>query len=76
MPATTTYGMPIGEPLYVPAPKSGCSPVVRPMLAISASESGATAAEETSVFQGLPDGNASAPLRSALLPSEAREKSP
>ena len=32
--------MPIGAPPSRPAPKSGCRPVVRPMLAISASEFG------------------------------------
>ena len=76
VPATTTYGMPIGAPLYRPAPKSGCSPVARPMLAISAAEFGSIGEAEISVFQAWLAGNASAPFNAAPAPSAALLKLP
>ena len=45
---TTRYGMPMLEPLYRPAPKSGCMPMLEPMKLMSAAEFGSTGAEEMS----------------------------
>ena len=61
----------MGAPSHSPAPKSGCSPRVSPMLAISAAESGSTGALEMSVFHALSAGNGSAPFRLAPAPSDA-----
>src|SRR2546423_2255260 len=60
--------MPLGAPAQM-VPKSECSPVIRPMLAIRLSEFGSTGAVETSAFQGLSAGNGSAPPRLASTPS-------
>src|SRR5437870_5373654 len=47
--------MPLGAPFQV-VPKSGCRPVVSPMLAISFAESGSTGWVEMSWFHGLLSG--------------------
>src|SRR3954467_4106819 len=56
--------MPLGAPAQT-VPKSGCSPVFNPMLAISAAEFGSTADPETSVFQGLSAGKQRCPCVAA-----------
>ena len=66
----------MGAPCQKPDPKSGCSPVSSPMLAISAPEFGSTGRADTSWFQGLSAGKASAPYSGAPRPSAAREKLP
>lgn len=55
-PDTTTYGMPMGPPLQMPAPTFAYGPV----LLISAAEFGSTASPETSRFQSLSAGKATA----------------
>src|SRR4051812_24755042 len=61
--------MPLGAPFQT-VPKSGCSPVVRPMLAIRLVELGSTGSWETSRFQGLSGGNTCRPAIVAPPPPE------
>src|SRR5574337_1032114 len=68
--------MPIGAPCQRPEPKSACSPMPAPMLAINASEFGSTGRPEISPFHGLSAGNGSAPFSGAFAPSDAAERLP
>src|SRR5262252_4650397 len=52
-------------------PKSGCSPIDAPMLAIRLSEFASTGAEEMSRFHALSAGNGTAPFSRAPTPSSA-----
>src|SRR5438128_2984497 len=52
-PATVVYGMPMGPPLYLPEPKSGWRPVLRPMERTIAAERLATGRWSTRWFQGF-----------------------
>src|SRR5438552_15469918 len=66
-PETTRNGMPFGAPSQT-VPKSGCRPVLRPMLAMRAAEFGSTGAVEMSWFQGLSAGNTCWPSMNAPPP--------
>src|SRR2546425_2257061 len=59
--------MPFGAPSQT-VPKSGCRPVLRPMLAINAAEFGSTGAPEISWFQGLSGGKTCWPSMKAPGP--------
>src|SRR4051794_3043893 len=61
--------MPLGAPFQT-VPKSGCSPVVRPMLAIRLAEFGSTGSWETSRFQALSVGNTCRPAIVAPPPPD------
>jgi hypothetical protein len=54
---TTSYGMPIGRPWYVPDPKSACSPSSRPMEATMRCESRATGSRSTGRLVGKERGS-------------------
>src|SRR5512142_619467 len=56
VPGTVTKGMPMGPPSHKPAPKSGCIPVVAPMLVTYACELGATGRLSMRRFQMLSPG--------------------
>ena len=63
--------MPIGAPEYNPDPKSGWSPVPRPMPLIRALELVSTGAVEMSVFHALLIGKGIAPFKLAPAPRSA-----
>src|SRR5262245_48610772 len=65
VPSTTSYGIPISPPAHLPEPKSGWRPVPTPIVAMIASEFGATGSESTRRFQGLSAGNTAQPPSSA-----------
>ena len=58
-----TNGIPIGPPFHVPEPKSGCSVVDWPIVAMYSSERSWTGSVSTGVFQMLSDGNIGQPER-------------
>src|ERR1700685_2393192 len=60
--------MPIVEPSYKPAPKSGCTGVFAPMKLMIASELGSIGAFEISRFHALSVGKGMKPLRLAARP--------
>src|SRR5947207_15996939 len=59
--------MPFGAPLYT-VPKSACSTVFKPMLAIKFAEFGSTGIVETSWFHGLSGGKTFLPCKLAPGP--------
>src|SRR5215471_275857 len=72
--STTEYGIPIEEPLYRPAPKSGCRPMELPMKLRMFAELESTGEEEISLFQRLSEGNGRKPLRLAPCPVDMLEQ--
>src|SRR5436309_2726064 len=56
VPGTVTNGMPIGPPLYRPAPKSACRFLVEPMVVTQLEELVETGSWSTGVFQILSAG--------------------
>ena len=62
------------EPLYRPAPKSGCKPMELPMKLRMLAELGSTGEEEMSLFQRLSEGNGRKPLRLAPCPVDMPEQ--
>src|SRR5712692_2680884 len=71
VPGTVMNGMPIGPPLNVPAPKSGCNPAVVLMLFTYAAELRSTGRPSMRRFQMLSAGNTlQPPIVGPPLPPE------
>lgn len=66
VPCTSTYGIPIGAPLYT-VPKSGCNAALAPQFAINVAEFGSTGSAETSRFHGLSAGKIERPAEGNVL---------
>src|SRR5215510_2019917 len=68
---TFVIGMPNGAPSYVPAPKSGCTWPLVPMLATYLPEAASTGSRETSACQTLSAGKMVQALAAAVGLGEA-----